>query len=40
MVEIEICVMSSQALAKPLSEMESFKEQVRIWTIKRNIEWS
>ena len=35
MAEIEIGVMSRQALAKPLPDMESFKEQVRIWTIKR-----
>ena len=38
MAEIEIGVMSRQALAKPLPDMESFKEQVRIWTIKRNAE--
>lgn len=38
MAEIEIGVMSRQALAKPLPDMESFKEQVRIWTVKRNSE--
>ena len=36
MAEIEIGIMSRQALAKPLPDLESFKEQVRIWTIKRN----
>lgn len=38
MAEIEIGIMSRQALSKPLPEMESFKQQVRIWTIKRNAE--
>ena len=38
MAEIEIGVMSRQALAKPLPDIESFKEQVRIWTVKRNAE--
>ena len=38
MAEIETGVMSRQALAKPLPDMESFKEQVRIWTVKRNSE--
>ena len=38
MAEIEIGVMSRQALAKPLPDLESFKEQVRIWTSKRNAE--
>ncbi len=38
MAEIEIGVMSRQALAKPLPDLESFKEQVRIWTAKRNAE--
>ena len=38
MAEIEIGVMSRQALAKPLPDMESFKEQVRIWTVKQNSE--
>lgn len=38
MAEIEMGVMIRQALAKPLPDMESFKKQVRIWTIKRNAE--
>lgn len=38
MAEIEIGIMSRQALAKPLPDIESFKEQVRIWTVKRNTE--
>lgn len=38
MAEIEIGVISRQALAKPLPDFESIKEQVRIWTIKRNAE--
>lgn len=38
MAEIEIGIMSRQALAKPLPDIESFKEQVCIWTIKRNAE--
>lgn len=38
MAEIEIGVMSRQALAKPLPDMGSFKRQVRIWTKKRNAE--
>ena len=38
MAEIEIGVMSRQALAKPFSDIESFKEQIRVWTIKRNAE--
>ena len=38
MAEIEIGIMSRQALAKPFPNLESFKEQVRIWTIKRNSE--
>jgi transposase len=40
MAEIEINVMCSQALAKPLPDMESFKKQVKSWTILRNIECS
>ena len=36
MAEIEIGIMSRQALSKPLPDMERFKQQVRIWTIKRN----
>jgi hypothetical protein len=38
--EIEIGVMCRQALAKPLPDMESFKKQVRAWTLRRNIECS
>lgn len=38
MAEIEIGIMSRQALVKPLPDLESFKRQVRIWTIKRNTE--
>lgn len=38
MAEIEIGVMSCQALAKPLADIESFKEQMRIRTIKQNSE--
>jgi len=38
MAEIEIGVMCRQALAKPLSDMESFKTQVKSWTVRRNIE--
>lgn len=38
MAEIGIGIMGRQALAKPLPDMESFQEQVRIWTIKRNAE--
>lgn len=33
-----IGVMSRQALGKPLADLESFKQQVRAWTIKRNKE--
>ena len=36
MAEIEISIMSRQALGKPLPDLESFKHQVRAWTIKRN----
>lgn len=38
MAEIEIGIMSRQALAKPFPDLNSFKEQVRHWTIKRNAE--
>ena len=34
--EIEIGVMCRQALAKPLPDMESLKNQVKAWTFKRN----
>lgn len=38
MAEIEIGVMSRQALGKPLPDLESFKQQIRAWTVKRNTE--
>ena len=38
MAEIEIGIMSRQALGKPLPDLVSFKQQVRAWTIKRNTE--
>ena len=38
MAEIEIGVMSRQALAKHLPDLESFKAQIKAWTFKRNIE--
>lgn len=38
MAEIEIGVMSRQALAKPCADIESFKRQVKTWTVKRNAE--
>lgn len=38
MAEIEIGVMSREALARPLPDLESFEKQVRAWTIKRNAE--
>ena len=40
MAEIEIGVMCRQALAKPLSEMESLKNQVEAWNLQRNMECS
>jgi hypothetical protein len=40
MAEIEIGIMSRQALAKPLPDMESFTKQVTAWTLRRNIECS
>jgi hypothetical protein len=36
MAEIEIGIMSRQALARPLPDMDSFKNQVRAWTLRRN----
>ena len=36
MAEIEIGILSRQALAKPLPDMESFKNQVNAWTLSRN----
>ena len=38
MAEIEIGVMCRQALAKPLPDIETFTNQVKSWTFKRNIE--
>jgi hypothetical protein len=38
MAEIEIGVMCKQALAKPSPDTESFKNQVRAWTLRRNLE--
>jgi hypothetical protein len=40
MAEIEIGVMCRQALANHLPDMESFKNQVKAWTLLRNIECS
>lgn len=40
MAEIEIEIMSRQALGKLLADLESFKEQVRVWIIKRNEEYA
>ena len=40
MAEIEIGIMSRQALSKPLPDLESYREQVRNWTIKRNAKQS
>ena len=36
MAEIEISIMSRQALAKPLPDFDSFSRQVRSWTLHRN----
>jgi len=38
MAEIEIGVMCRQSLKKPLPTIESFKAQVKAWTLNRNIE--
>lgn len=38
MAEIEIGIMSGQALGKPLPDLESFKKQVQIWIQRRNAE--
>jgi len=38
MAEIEIGIMCTQVLAKPLPDMESFKGKVKAWTARRNIE--
>ena len=40
MAEIEIGIMSRQALAKPLPDMDSFKKQIKAWTLRRNTECS
>ena len=40
MAEIEIGVMSRQALSKPLPDLSSFKKQVKAWTQRRNFECS
>jgi hypothetical protein len=40
MAEIEIGIMSRQALAKPLPDMDSFKKQVKSWTLRCNINCS
>ena len=40
MAEIEIGIMCRQALSKPLPDMDSFKKQVRAWTLRRNTERS
>ena len=40
MAEIEIGVMSRQALAKPLPHLDSFKKHVASWTQQRNIKSS
>ena len=37
MAEIEIGVLSRQALAKPLPDFNSFQQHVRAWTIRRNV---
>ena len=38
--EIEIGVMCRQALSKPLPDLDSFKNQVRTWNLRRNVECS
>ena len=38
MAEIEIGVMGRQALGKPLPDLESFRQQIRAWTVNRNKE--
>jgi hypothetical protein len=40
MAEIEIGVMCRQALAKPIADAETFKNQVNSWTINRNYQCS
>ena len=36
MAEIEIGILCRQALAKPLPDFVSFRQQVHAWTIRRN----
>ena len=38
MAEIEIGIMCRQALAKPLPDFESFENQIRAWTLRRNVQ--
>jgi transposase len=38
MAEIEIGIMSRQALSKPIPDMDSFKKQIKAWTKRRNEE--
>ena len=38
--EIEFSVMCHQALSKPIADIDSFKKQVKAWTLQRNIECS
>lgn len=38
MAEIEIGIISHQALAKPQPDIKSFEGQIHIWTLKRNAE--
>ena len=40
MAEIEIGVMCRQALAKPLPDMQIFRNQIKAWTLRRNIDCS
>ena len=40
MAEIEIGIMCRQALAKPIADAETFKNQVKSWTMNRNMESS
>jgi len=40
MAEIEIGIMCRQALAKPFPDMDSFKRQIKSWTLRRNAESS
>lgn len=38
MAEIEISIMSRQALSKPLPDLQTLKQQVQAWTVNRNRE--